>query len=422
MISLIGILQEEFQQILIEKSKNTFRFYEFPKAPGVIKVAIGMRRSGKTCFLWQTIRSYISEGIAPDRILYINFEDDRILPMDFKAMGQLIDAWYTLHPKNHEERCYLFLDEVQNIEGWATVLRRILDTKNVELYVTGSSAKLLSTEIDTSLRGRCLTIEISPYSYLEYLTAQKYSLPTPPFGNKMLDMQRSYLLQYFQVGGFPGIQFMSPSERLDMLQNYVETVAFKDIVERYHVSNIALLKYLIRSLLKNVAALFSVNKFYNDIKSQGYKVSKDTLHTYLGYIEDAFLIFTVPIFTESLRQSQTTPKKIYAIDNGLVLANTFNMSANIGKLLENQVYLDLRRQGKKVFYYHTQDGYEIDFVAQDKEGVYELIQVVWDKDDPKTLEREERALLQAEKELGVKGELVDGARYIQEITVASLQI
>jgi uncharacterized protein len=415
MVPLIEILQEEFQQILIEKSKNTHRFYEFPEAPGIIKVAIGMRRSGKTCFLWQTIRSYISEGITPDRILYINFEDDRILPMDFKAMGQLIDAWYTIHPKNHEQRCYLFLDEVQNIEGWATVLRRILDTKNVELYVTGSSAKLLSTEIATSLRGRCLTVEISPYSYLEYLTAQGLSLPTPPFGKKMLDTQRSHLLHYFQMGGFPGVQLISSSDRLEMLQSYVETVTFRDVVERYRVTNISLLKYLIHSLLKNVGALFSVNKFYNDIKSQGYKVSKDTLHTYLGYIEDAFLIFAVPVFTESLRQSQTIPKKIYAVDNGLILANTFNMSANTGKLLENQVYLDLRRQGKKIFYYQTKDGYEIDFVTQDREGVYELIQVVWEKDDPKTLEREERALLQAEQELGIKGKLVDGVRYIQDI-------
>jgi len=162
-----------------------------------------------------------------------------------------------------------------------------------------------------------------------------------------------------------------------------------------------------------IAAPFSINKFYNDIKSQGYKAAKDTLYSYLDYLEDAFLVFPVPIFTESLRHRETTPKKIYAIDNGLVLANTFNLSDNLGKLLENQVYLDLRREGRKIFYYHTSDGYEVDFVTQDAEGNYEMIQIVWDANDPKTLEREKQALQQAGKELGFSGRLLDYRDYLR---------
>jgi len=204
---------------------------------------------------------------------------------------------------------------------------------------------------------------------------------------------------------------MASNERLEALQNYVETVTFRDIVERYQISNTALLKYFIGSLLKNISSLFSINKFYNDIKSQGHQVGKDTLYTYLTYLEDAFLIFPVPIFTESLRRMQTTSKKIYAIDNGLVAANTFNLSGNQGKFLENLVYLDLRRQGKKVFYYFTEEGYEVDFIAQDTFGKYEMIQVVWEMADPQTLEREERALRQAEKELGFPGKIVNLANY-----------
>ena len=141
-------------------------------------------------------------------------------------------------------------------------------------------------------------------------------------------------------------------------------------------------------------------------------MAKDYLHSYLGYLEDVFLIFAVPIFTESLRQLQTNPKKIYAIDNGLIVANTFNFSENYGKLLENQVYLDLRRQGKKIFYYQTAEGYEIDFITQDCQGKFEMIQVVWDARDALTLEREQRALLQAEKELGFCGRLIDYATYL----------
>ncbi len=413
MSSLLQTLQEEFHLALSLTKKSTHRDYQFPEAKNLIKVAIGMRRSGKTYFLFQTIRELLSEKIDLNRILYLNFEDDRILPMDHKAMGKLIDAWYTLYPENHNRCCYLFLDEVQNVERWALVLRRILDTKNIQIYVTGSSAKLLSKEIATSLRGRSLSIEILPYSYLEFLTSQGQDLPSKPFGQKALDIHRSYLLKYFQTGGFPGVQSMLPNERLETLQSYVETVVFRDVIERHQIANTALMKYFISFLLKNISSPFSINKFYNDIKSQGHKVGKDTLYSYLNHLEDAFLIFAVPIFSESLRHMQTKPKKIYAIDNGLTLANAFNLSENFGKLLENQLYLDLRRQGKKVFYYQTTDGYEVDFVTQDIQGRYEMIQVVWDTSDPKTLDREQRALAQAEKELGISGRLLDYSHYLQ---------
>ena len=413
MEQILQVLQEEFHSTILLTEKSTPRSYQFPEAKNLIKVAIGMRRSGKTYFLFQTIRELLANQIELKRILYLNFEDDRILPMDSKVMGQMIDAWYTLNPDNHDHCCYLFLDEVQNIEGWSQVLRRLHDTKNIQIYVTGSSAKLLSKEIASSLRGRSLSIEISPYNYSEYLASHHIAPPSKPFGQKMLDNYRSYLLEYFRTGGFPGVQKLPENEHLAMLQNYVETVVFRDVVERYHISNIALMRYFIGFLLKNVGAPFSINKFYNDIKSQGYKIGKDTLYLYLSYLEDAFLIFAIPIFTESLRHSQTTSKKVYAIDNGLLLANTFNLSENFGKLLENQIYLDLRRNGRKVFYYQTSDGYEIDFITQDVKGKYDMIQVVWDANDQKAMERETRALHQAEQELGFSGRILDYRDYLR---------
>lgn len=415
MEEILQILQEEFRNALALTNHFVPRLYKFPEAKNIVKVAVGMRRSGKTYFLFQTMRQLLSEGIPLERILYINFEDDRILPMDHKEMGRMIDALYSLYPENHNHCCYLFLDEVQNVEGWPLVVRRILDTKNIQIYVTGSSAKLLSKEIATSLRGRSLAIEILPYSYTEYLVAHDLKLPMKPFGKKTLDLQKSYLLDYFRIGGFPAVQSMHANEQLETLQNYVETVIFRDIIERHQIGNVALLKYFIGFLLKNVSSPFSINKFYNDIKSQGHKAAKDTLYSYAAYLEDAFLIFTVPIFTESLRHMQTTPKKIYAIDNGLIGANTFNLSFNLGKLLENQMYLDLRRQGKKIFYYRTSEGFEIDFVTQDMQGKYEMIQVVWDTSDPLTLKREERALQQAEKELGFSGKLIDWTTYLRDL-------
>lgn len=245
MQTILQTLQEEFHSSLALAKNYVPRDVQFPQAPHMIKVAIGMRRSGKTCFLFQTINKLLSENVSLDHILYINFEDDRILPMDHKEMGQLIDTWYTLYPDNHHHRCYLFLDEVQNVDNWPSVLRRLLDTKNIQIYVTGSSAKLLSKEIASSLRGRSLSIEIFPYSYAEYLTAHAYTHPSKPFGKKALDQHHHYLLDYFKMGGFPGIQMLSSNEQLQTLQNYVETVIFRDVIERYQISNIMLLKYFI---------------------------------------------------------------------------------------------------------------------------------------------------------------------------------
>lgn len=415
MESILQTLQEEFHAALASTEGCVPRLNRFPEAKTLIKVAVGMRRSGKTYFLFQTIRALLSDKVALDRVLYLNFEDDRILPIDHKAMGRMIDTWYTLYPENYKHCCYLFLDEVQNVERWPLVLRRILDTKNMQIYVTGSSAKLLSKEIATSLRGRSLSMEMLPYSYSEYLTAHHKRLPSQPLGKRALDEHRTHLLDYFCRGGFPGVQSMTSNERLETLQNYVETVVFRDVIERHRVSNIALMKYLIHFLLKNTASLFSVNKFHNTVKSHGYRASRDTLYSYLVYLEDAFLIFTAPIFTESLHRMQTAPKKVYAIDNGLVLANTFNLSDNLGKLLENQVYLDLRREGKKIFYYHTSDGYEIDFVTRDRRGNYEMIQVVWDVEDEEALKREMRALRSAEQELGLPGRLLDYRDYLRSV-------
>jgi predicted AAA+ superfamily ATPase len=415
MEAIIQTILEEFRATLSATQQAISRIYQFPEAENMIKVAIGMRRSGKTYFLFQTIRNLLSRKDPIDRFLYINFEDDRLLPIDHKNMGKMIDTWYTLYPENHQHLCYLFFDEIQNVADWPIVVRRMMDTKNVQIYITGSSAKLLSKEIATALRGRSLSIEIFPYNYVEYLSAQSLPLPAKPFGKKSQDQQRKYLLDFFQRGGFPGVQSLSANEHLETLQSYVDTVIFRDIVERHQIDNIALLKYLINSLLKNVSSPFSINKFYNDIKSQGYKVSKDTLYAYLDYLDDAFLIFSVPIFTESLRASQTTPKKIYAVDNGLILANTFNLSDNIGKLLENQIYLDLRRQKKKIFYYRTSEGYEVDFITQDHQGKHEMIQVVWDLEDPLTLRREERGLRQAEEELGFPGKIIDWPTYLKSL-------
>jgi predicted AAA+ superfamily ATPase len=374
-------------------------------------MAIGMRRSGKTYTLYQRINQLLDQGIKKEQILFVDFEDDRLLPMTAKEMGQLLDEFYSIYPENHQKKCYFFLDEVQNIEDWHQVVRRYFKSKDVELTITGSSAKLLSKEINTSLRGRSLSVEVMPYSFSEFRIANNISTPEPPFGRQAYDVANKQLIDFFTKGGFPAVQYMQAHDWRETLQSYVDTVILKDIIERHNVTNIILLKYLTKTLIINAAALFSVNKFYNDIKSQGHKASRETLYNYIDYLEDAFLIFNVRVYSESVRAQHTVPNKIYAIDNGLINAFSLKIKDLYHKFLENQVYLDLRRQGKDIFYYNTKDGYEVDFVTVAKNGEREIIQVTWDMTDPITAEREQRALNLAEKELGIKGRIITSREY-----------
>lgn len=414
MEKILSILLEEFRENLLETKDSILRDVTFPDVPNMINVAVGVRRSGKTYLLFQKIRELIDSGISVNQILFLNFEDDRLLPMNQQGLGQILDTFYTIYPENHDRECYFFLDEIQNIDGWQLVVRRFYDSKKVKIYLTGSSSKLLSKEIATSLRGRSISTEVFPFSFLEYCKSQKIEIPDRPFGKKISDQFYQHFKNYFSIGGFPAIQHLHEEEKRAVLQGYVDTVVFRDIVERYKIANISFIKYLIKSLIKNVASLFAVNKFYNDTRSQGYSVGKDTIYQYLEYIEDSFLAFTVPIFSESIRKIQVNPKKIYIVDNGIIRANRLSLSSDWGHLFENQIYLDLRRQGKKISYYLTKEGYEIDFVVESLNGSLELLQAVWDINDKNTLDREKRALLQAEKELGIKGRIITPQDYIFE--------
>ena len=234
-------------------------------------------------------------------------------------------------------------------------------------------------------------------------------------GQVGFDVLHKHLLNYFSIGGFPAVQTMPKSDWRMTLQGYVETTIMRDIIERYNISNVTLLKYLVTTLLKNAATTFSINKFYNDAKSQGYKIGKDTIHNYLSYVEDAFLSFIVPIYSESERVMHNQPKKIYAIDLGLINAVSANTNDLHGKLFENLIYLDLRRQNKKIYFYKTKSDFEIDFITVDNEGHRECLQVCWDDSDKTVIEREERALLAAKDELGIQGRIITPREYCRDL-------
>lgn len=398
---------DEFQKAIVDFDDATHRELLLPLVRHKIKVVIGMRRTGKTHFLLQTIKKIISKNPKMlTRILYLNFEDDRLLPLTASSLGVLLDQFYTIYPENHQQDCLFILDEIQNVPQWEMVIRRFFDTKKVDIYLTGSSAKLLSKEIATSLRGRSLATQMWPFSFNEYLSAKKIAPPKKPFGKISRDPLLKALRHYIKIGGFPEVINLNASDRNRVLQEYVDVVIFRDIIERYHISNITLVKYLIKTLITNSGSPFSVNKFFNDLKSQGMSVSKMTIHDYLSYIEDAYLAFAVPLYSESLRKVQSNPKKIYTIDTGLIYAYTNSSSENLGHLFENLVYIALRRRGYEIYYYLTAERYEIDFLVKDDKNELHLFQAVWDASDEKTMMRETRALKTAEKELNVKGKII----------------
>ena len=311
---LLQILLGELDNKLDRAKDLVVRDAKFPDAPGKIKVAMGMRRAGKTYFLYQQILAMLRDGIGKRTILYINFEDDRLLPMDEQKLAKLVDAFYTLYPENHDRKCYLFFDEIQTVENWPIVIRRLHDTKNAEIFLTGSSAKLLSKEIATNLRGRSLAVEIWPYSFNEFIRAKKILMDRSLYDKKTQDNLGQIFHQYLSHGGFPEIVPFNPDVKQKTLQEYLDITIYRDIIERHNIQNTHLIKYMILSMIHGAGKPFTVNKFYNDSKSQGYQVGKDKLYDFADYIEDAYLAFSMPIYDKSLRTMQTNHKKLYAID------------------------------------------------------------------------------------------------------------
>lgn len=413
-LQIIQILLGEFHDKLARIADLVVRDAEFPDAPNKIKVAIGIRRSGKTYFLYQYILNLLKQGLDKSSILYINFEDDRILPINQNKFAKLVDAFYTLYPENHEQKCYLFLDEIQNVEEWSTVIRRLHDTKNVEIYLTGSSSKLLSTEIATNLRGRSLAIEIWPYSFSEYMRAKKIDINRSLFDKKTQDKLTQVFNQYLSEGGFPEIIHFNEDVKQQTLQEYLDVLIYRDIIERHAIKNPALIRYMILSMIHNVGKSFSINKFYNDSRSKGYAVAKDSLYEYVDHIEDAYLAFSIPIYDKSIRKVHSNPKKLYAVDSGLVRALTLDYENDFGRLFENIIFLELKRLNCKIHYYLTEEErYEVDFLIETARGKKKLFQVVWNMDDEKTFEREQRALQIAMKEQKIKGEIITLNSYLE---------
>ena len=369
--------------------------------PNKATAVIGMRRAGKTTFLHQLRRERMAAGVPQARLPFVSFEDERLAGIAARHLGPLVEEYYRRHPafRGGDAVTWCF-DEIQIVPGWERFIRRLLDTEKVEIFLSGSSAALLSREVATSMRGRGWEVIIHPFSFEEVLRHAAVSLPEDL--DSVTAAQRStlehLLLRYLEVGGFPEAQSLAAADRHELLTRYVDVAMLRDVMERHNVTNIAGLHWLVRQLLGNPGGLFSVEKFYARLKSLGISIARDTLHALLGYVEDCFLVRTTWVEADSERRRMVNPRKVHPVDPGLIPIFDQTGRANRGHALETVVRVELERRRLQVTYVKTRDGFEVDFLVRHPSGAAELIQVCAELDDPSTREREIRALLAAKAE------------------------
>jgi len=376
----------------------TRRDVRLPAVPGKALAVIGVRRSGKTTYLWQCLTERMSAGTAREALIMLGLEDDRLAGLQAADLSWLVEEYFRQFPSRRGDRSVtFFLDEIQTVPGWETFARRLIDVEKVGLFLSGSSARLLSREIATSMRGRALEVLIHPFSFREAL---RHAGAEPKGAwNRLPAPIRSdldhWLRRYLVVGGFPEAQGLDDRDRILLLRSYVDVVVLRDVIDRHAVSNPLALRWLQRHLLANPAGQFSVQKFHDALRSQGVPVSKDTLYAYLAHLEDAFLIRSVSLHTASERQRMVNPRKAYPVDAGLIPVYERSGRPNLGHALETTVFLELERRGYEAGYVRTAEGYEVDFLATAPGLRPLLIQVSTDVHDPDTYEREVRSLVAA---------------------------
>ncbi len=408
---------DQLKEIIVDFQKTVLatgiqRHIDITPVKGKVTICIGVRCSGKSTLMYQIMQRLINHGIARKNLLYINFFDERLhqlneIGLNANGFGAVLDAYFSLYPnKKNEEKIYCFFDDIQMFPGWESFIDRIMRMENCEIYITGSSAQMLSKEIATQMRGRALSWEMFPFSFREFLDCKELEYEKP-YSSKARYILQNAFDEYLEIGGFPEVTFLDKQLRVKILQEYYNSILFRDLIERHDVSHPKAILDLARWFSDNNAALFSINKLTGYLKSLGHGVPKHVVSDYLSWFEDAYFFFSVKIFDSSLNRVNANPKKIYCIDHALVNATSSGIMVNSGRLLENIVFIALRRITPHVFYYKTKENYEVDFVVQFMDRSRLLIQVCESLADPKTKSREIESLNKAMLELKIgKGLIV----------------
>jgi uncharacterized protein len=381
-------MKDILKKMIVEKQewlkKIKLHKREIPIEAFANYVFIGLRRAGKSYFLYQLIQEKCTTE-AYERILFINFEDERLLEISHLDLQLILEAYYEMY----ETEPIIFLDEIQNVPHWQKFVRRLAD-EGKKVYVTGSNAEMLSSEIATTLGGRFVNKEILPLSFQEYLHFKEIKV-----SQKILFSSERYNIikefeTYMHYGGFP--ELIKIANKKEFLSSVYQKLFYGDLIARYKINNVFVLKLLVKKLAESVNNETSVNRIKNLIKSTGVSIGNNTLFEYLGYLEASYLIASISNYHDKFSEKETI-KKYYFMDSGIL---GLFLTDQPTKLLENLVYIALRRQGEKIYFLKRKT--EIDFYLPEKS---QLIQVSHSIAQLETATRELNALKKAMKELNL---------------------
>lgn len=398
--SLIAIRQNEIPFDVIERD------VKLPINRKKIITVPGVRRCGKSTMLEIAINDLMRKGVARQNILWLGFDDERLKNMQSEELDEVIVSYMEMFPDIPIKEVHMFFDEIQLIKDWEYFVLRVYKSYCKNIYICGSNATMLSTELSSVLRGYPLEYETYPLSFNEYCRFKGIS--TQLFLEQDRAKVKSAFEMYNQASAFPEIVLAtSKSEQIKLLHGYFDTMILRDLVEHYHITNIGVVRYFVKRIMANLTKPTSVNAIYKDIKSQGLKVSKDDLYLWADYVCRIFMFVRIPKYDRSLIKEQKSLDKYYCIDNGLRGAVLMPQSNDNGKNLENTVFMHLNRNRlpfDKISYY--QGNAECDFVIQREDNVVQLIQVTWSMADEETQIREIKGLMEASSVTGCDNLLI----------------
>lgn len=414
--NIAALVKESRDQVLPSFVPRTEIIRELaePARFNLVEIITGMRRSGKTFYLYQKMRQLLEKGVLSEQLFYFDFSDDRLAPLASNTMDAVIEEFWRQAPKAREEGCYLFLDEVQEMENWQGVCQRLAEHEKVTLVITGSSSKLSSEEIATKFRGRSHSHEMLPLSFREFCLFQ--GVEEGRLAESSTSPQTQTLLEglfdrYLVEGGFPGVQGRLKEDRIEMLQSYVRDVVARDVAERLGREDIRLANQFALYGLRNTACEFSINQLVEGFKELGFKIYWEKADRIVDLLRQAFLLMKVEEYSVALKPQTTALPKVYGIDPGIVYAVSRANQQDVGKRFETAVYLELRRRmaGRRTeaitsYTVPGPNNQKVDFLLGDALATepYALIQVTASMESPKTRKRELDSLEAAMKATGLR--------------------
>lgn len=388
--NILHLSKEYFEKPIYEREAGIELF------KNKIQTITGSRRVGKSSLMKIAIAQLLEQGIGWDKICYISFEDERLLGQPYEP-DLLLQAFAELYPENPLlKEVHFFFDEIQYLENWEFFVNRIHEQINKKIVITGSNSKLLHTEVASVMRGRAVPIELLPLSFAEYLNWS--AIEFAEYGVGKTQVLASFN-RYLKQGGYPETVFQSEQENFHLLQEYFNTVLYRDIIDQQQPANYSYLRYLYHRIAANTGKTTGLRKIYNELKSRGYAISQGTLYEMADLAESVYLYKSISKFDFSLVKRENADKKNYFIDNGMLRALNNSFSENYGMLLENLVFWQLYRQYGSIYttdiYYYKDQTYECDFILYKEGGKALPIQVCWSIDATDTKDREIKALLKA---------------------------